>query len=90
MLGERAPSDKLIAIFRERDERAESRHLGTRGSSARSSGGCAIRQFSALSGSSPLSIMRGVASTARRFGLIGAMPAGYAMPCEYDVLSRQP
>jgi hypothetical protein len=91
-IGGRVARDKLVAILPARDARAEPLYLSTSGvveevvrraGNPVSLGGVGIVAFADHA-------WRCVA-TARRFGLAGAaMPAGHAMPAEYDPLSGQP
>ena len=92
LIGGRVAKDKLVAILPARDARAEPLYLSTSGvveevvrraGNPVSLGGVGIVAFADHA-------WRCVA-TARRFGLAGAaMPAGHAMPAEYDPLSGQP
>ncbi len=90
-IGERLEQQKLIAIYPGRDERAEPVYLSTSG----------VVSETVQKAGDPASLGRvGIVAvadhawrcvtTARRFGLDAAMPAGYAMPAEYDPLSGQP
>ncbi|HEV8679780.1 MAG TPA: hypothetical protein VGQ90_10425 [Stellaceae bacterium] len=90
-VGDRLPPNKLIAIYPTRDERAEPRYLSTSGvigevlrrvGNAESLGNIGVVAFADHA-------WRCVAN-ARRLGLAAALPAGYAMPREYDALSGQP
>jgi len=90
-VGRQVPREKLMAIYPSRDERAEPVYLGTSGVVAEivrqsgdpgSLGNVGVVAFADH-------VWRCVA-TARRLGIAAAVPAGYAMPCEYDALSGQP
>jgi hypothetical protein len=91
-VGERMPRDRLVAVYPARDARAEPLYLSTSGVVEE-----LIRQVREPAALGIVGIVafadhawRCVA-TARRFGLAAAaMPAGYAMPAEYDPLSGQP
>lgn len=90
-VGGRLPQDKLVAIYPERDERAEPRYLSTAGvveEIVRRTGGPAALGAVAIVAFSDHA-WRCVA-TARRRGLAAALPAGYPMPAEYDPRSGQP
>jgi hypothetical protein len=91
-IGDRVPQDQLAAIFPLRDARAEPRYLSTAGVVEE-----VVRRVGTRASLGTVGIVafadhawRCVA-TARRFGLTdAAMPAGYAMPEQYDTLSGQP
>lgn len=91
-VGDRVPQDKLVAIFPARDTRGEPLYLSTAG---------VVEEVVGRVGSPALLGTAGIVAfadhawrcvvTARRFGLTdAAMPAGYAMPADYDPLSGQP
>jgi hypothetical protein len=90
-VGDRVPADKLVPIYPDRDERAEARYLSTAGVVAE-----VVRRAGdpAALGTVGIIAFRDHAwrcvTTVRRYGLAAAMPAGYAMPTEYDLLSGQP
>src|SRR5579862_8328731 len=90
-IGGRVPTRRLNPIYPDRDERAEPRYLSTSG---------VVAEVARLSGDPAALGAVGIIAfrdhawrcvmTARRYGLAAAMPAGYAMPTEYDALSGQP
>jgi hypothetical protein len=89
--GSRIPSDRLFTIYPTRDERSEPRYLST--------AGVVEEVVRRIGDPATLGIIGIVAfadhawrcvATARRFGLTAGMPAGYAMPRQYDELSGQP
>ena len=90
-VGDRVAHDKLVAIYPDRDERAEPRYLRTAGVVdeivQRTGDPAALGTVGIVAFSDHA--WRCVA-TARRYGLAAAMPAGFAMPVEYDSLSGQP
>jgi len=84
-------SDKLSVIYPSLDERSEPRYLSTAGvieevvrrvGDPASLGTVAIVAFADHA--------RRCVMTARRLGLAAGIPAGYAMPNQYDALSGQP
>jgi hypothetical protein len=91
-VGERIPRDRLFAVFPPRDARAEPLYLST--------SGVVEEVIRRVREPAALGIVGIVAfadhawrcvATARHFGFTAAaMPAGYAMPAEYDPLSGQP
>jgi hypothetical protein len=89
--GCRISPDRLFAIYPGRDERSEPRYLATAGvveEVVRRTGDPAARGTVGIVAFADHA-WRCVA-TARRFGLTAGLPAGYAMPRQYDALSGQP
>jgi hypothetical protein len=90
-VGDAVPPDRLVAIYPDRDDRAEPRYLGTSDT---------IRRMLTFAGDSALlgpvgivgfrdHVWRCVAN-ARSLGLDAHLPDGYDMPAEYDTQSGQP
>jgi hypothetical protein len=91
-VGDRMPSDRLVAIYPARDARAEPLYLSTSGvveallRRVRDPAALGVVGIVAFADHAARCV-----GTARRLGLAtAAMPAGYAMPAEYDPLSGQP
>jgi hypothetical protein len=90
-IGARVPSDRIIAIHPLRDERAEPRYLSTSGVVAE-----VARRVGDPAALGVVGIVafadhaRRCVDTARRFGMDAHVPAGYAMPRDYDAQSGQP
>jgi hypothetical protein len=90
-IGDGVPRDKLVAIYPQRDERAEPLYLSTSG---------VVREVLRLAGDAVALGRVGVVAfadhawrcvaTCRRFGIAAAVPASYVMPRQYDALSGQP
>jgi hypothetical protein len=90
-VGDRLPQEKLVAIYPERDERAEPQYRSTAG---------VVDEIARRTGDPEALGTVGIVAfadhawrcvaTARRRGFAAMMPAGYPMPAEYDPLSGQP
>jgi hypothetical protein len=90
-IGTRVPSDRVSAIHPTRDERAEPRYLSTSGvidAVARRAGDPAALGVVGIVAFADHA--RRCVDTARRVGMDAHVPAGYALPRDYDAQSGQP
>jgi hypothetical protein len=90
-IGTRVPSDRVSAIHPTRDERAEPRYLSTSGvidAVARRAGDPAALGVVGIVAFADHA--RRCVDTARRAGMDAHVPAGYALPRDYDAQSGQP
>jgi hypothetical protein len=90
-IGARVPAQLVSPIHPARDERAEPRYLSTSGvieAVVRQAGDPAVLGVVGIVAFADHA--RRCTDTARRFGLDASVPAGYALPRDYDAQSGQP